>query len=152
MIELNCVKCGSTFSTYPSRVKAGRGKYCGRACSDSVTLIRPDRLIGSATQFIKGTEPHNKQGWRFAKSRPNGRTYKLIYMPEHPNATKAGYVREHRLVMERVLGRLLKADEVVDHINRFDTLNNDPSNLRVMQKVEHDRANVKLNIHRRWYA
>jgi hypothetical protein len=73
-------------------------------------------------------------------------------MPEHPNATKSGYVREHRLVMEKELGRLLEADEVVDHISRFDTLNNSPSNLRVMKKVEHDRMNVALNIHRRWYA
>ena len=152
MIERNCVICGAVFSTYPSRVKAGRGKCCGRICSDSVTLIRPDRLIGSDTQFTKGTEPHNKKGWTFTKPRPDGRTYKLIYMPEHPNATKKGYVREHRLVMERVLGRLLESDEIVDHIDRFDTLNNDPSNLRVMKKVEHDRANVALNIHRRWYA
>lgn len=32
-----------------------------------------------------------------------------------------------------------------------DTLNNDISNLQIMDKKEHDRMNTRLNIHRRWY-
>jgi hypothetical protein len=70
-------------------------------------------------------------------------------MPDHPNATKSGHVREHRLVMEKELGRYLRKDELVDHIN-MGTLDNRPENLRVMLKVEHDRMNTPLNIHRRW--
>lgn len=58
--------------------------------------------------------------------------YVLIHMPEHPNADRHGYVREHRLVMERVLGRYLTKEEVVDHIDQEgDKSNNDPTNLRV---------------------
>lgn len=94
--------------------------------------------------------PWNFRGYRFTKPRPGGRTYKLIYMPNHPFATKSGHVREHRLVMEKVLGRYLRRDEVVDHINRFETLNNHPSNLRVMLKRDHDRMNVGLNLHPGW--
>lgn len=56
--------------------------------------------------------------------------YVLVYKPEHPQARKAGYVLEHRLVAESVLGRLLEPGEVVHHRDR-NKQNNDPSNLEV---------------------
>lgn len=56
--------------------------------------------------------------------------YVLLKSPDHPHRTKAGYVREHRLVMETVLGRFLEPGEVVDHIDG-DPQNNSPENLRV---------------------
>ena len=83
-------------------------------------------------------------------ARGNSGLYKLIHIPEHPYATKAGYVREHRLVMERHLGRYLKPDEIVHHKDS-NTLNNDISNLEVLNKRDHDKMNVSLNIHRRWH-
>jgi hypothetical protein len=48
----------------------------------------------------------------------------------HPHRTKAGYVRQHRLVMEQKLGRHLTTQEVVDHVNG-DTSDNRPENLRL---------------------
>jgi len=56
--------------------------------------------------------------------------YVLVKSPDHPNKTAAGYVREHRLVMETVLGRYLTREEVVDHIDGC-TSNNAPENLRL---------------------
>lgn len=32
MVTVRCQKCGDEFETYPSRVKAGRSKYCSRKC------------------------------------------------------------------------------------------------------------------------
>lgn len=58
--------------------------------------------------------------------------YVLIYLPEHPNANNAGYFREHRLVMEQKLGRLLLASEVVHHKDD-DRANNHPDNLEVFR-------------------
>lgn len=55
--------------------------------------------------------------------------YILQHSPDHPHAVN-GYVRQHRLVMEKVLGRYLTAEEVVDHKNR-DTSDNDPGNLEL---------------------
>jgi HNH endonuclease len=56
--------------------------------------------------------------------------YILEHRPDHPQATTGGYVRQHRLVMEKVLGRYLTPEEVVDHKNR-DTSDNDPGNLEL---------------------
>lgn len=90
-----------------------------------------------------------------AKARPEknyfwngGRTvdrdgYVLVRATTHPYATRNGYVREHRLVVEQQLGRYLLPAEVVDHIdgNRG---NNDPSNLRVFpDNAAHLAATLK---------
>lgn len=65
------------------------------------------------------------------------RGYIRVLAPEHPAADPTtGYVLEHRLVAERMLGRLLLPTEVVHHRDG-DKSNNDPANLEVMTNPDH---------------
>lgn len=61
-------------------------------------------------------------------------TYALV--PDHPHATKNGYVLLHRVIMENKLGRLLQPDEVVHHIDH-NKKNNSIDNLQVLTNKEH---------------
>lgn len=54
--------------------------------------------------------------------------YILVLTLEHPFANAKGRVYEHRLVMEKKLGRYLKPEEIVHHIDRRKK-NNVPENL-----------------------
>lgn len=56
--------------------------------------------------------------------------YWYIHRPSHPHATGNGYVAEHRLLMEGVLGRTLLPGEVVHHKDG-NPRNNDPANLEL---------------------
>lgn len=62
--------------------------------------------------------------------------YKMIMAKSHPFADSKGYVREHRLVMEKKIGRYLTSGEIVHHKDE-NKLNNNPDNLEVMSKAEH---------------
>jgi hypothetical protein len=69
--------------------------------------------------------------------------YILLYMPEHPDARKSGYILEHRYVMEQAIGRRLTEIEVVHHING-DTQDNRIENLELFQSnAEHLAETLK---------
>ena len=107
-----CVECQST---YLSVAKTTR--FCTRVCA-ARWLAKHRRTTTGRCLTPKG--------------------YVLIYQPTHPHATKAGYVMEHRLVMERIVGRYLTPNEVVHHRNGQKGDNSD-SNLELMEKRTHDR-------------
>lgn len=110
-----CLNCNKEFITDACEIKRGGGKYCSRKC----------HLIYS--QKEKGF--NNKGGQMQHKG------YVLIWSPEHPNNLK-GYVPQHRLVMEKYLGRLLNTTELIHHINGNKSDNN-LENLELISPSNH---------------
>lgn len=80
---------------------------------------RPGILAGDANHAWRGGRRQRVDG------------YWLVLTPD-------GERLEHRVVMERKLGRPLRDDEIVHHVDE-DKSNNDPENLEVMSQSDHAR-------------
>lgn len=76
----------------------------------------------------------NNRGWKGGKYKNHGYIYVLC--PKHPYCTLRGYVREHHLIMEKKIGRFLKKEEIVHHINEIRD-DNRIENLKLFKKGEH---------------
>jgi hypothetical protein len=90
---------------------------------------KPTWNFGMAGSYQKWTKRGTEApGYKGGISEKGHRGYRKILCPDHPNADASGYVLEHRLVCERLLGRYLTEEEIVHHRDS-NPLNNDPSNL-----------------------
>ncbi|MEH7523693.1 HNH endonuclease [Bacillus sp. JJ1503] len=80
------------------------------------------------------------------KTEING--YIIVYKPDHPSCFKngsfKGYIYEHILVAELMLGRQLEQDEVVHHLN-FNRQDNRKKNLLVLLKGLHTKIHNWIN-------
>ncbi len=64
--------------------------------------------------------------------------YLYATVRNHPKSNNNGYVLHHRIVAENKIGRLLKDNEIVHHIDGNKS-NNCSENLQVMIDVDHNR-------------
>lgn len=104
-----CDRCNEVgFVIQPPRKFAA---YCGNKCANIVTAT----LAGfNSHKWVKrGTESHMWRGGRGATDKG----YMAAYAPGHPAAKSSGRVLEHRLVMEKHIGRYLASYESVHHKN-----------------------------------
>ena len=89
-------------------------------------------------QFLKGKRHVQWKGGRVKTV--SG--YIWIHCPNHPRSNH-GYVYEHRLVMEKYLGRYLKNSEIVHHVNHVRN-DNRIENLTVLSKHKHHAIHIKI--------
>ena len=150
VLPRNCAECGTEFKP---RDNLHTGRYCSRKCVSKARGLKPTPCEWCQTMFQPVKDGARRFCSRSCAAKWTGKNrmsskgyvmtakgYKLIYMPEHPNA-KRGYIQEHRYVMEQKVGRLLTPEEVVHHMNHVKT-DNRPENLQLMMKRDHDKLNL----------
>lgn len=150
-----CETCGAPVYANASQRAKGQGRFCSRNCHNiGQTKAKPRtcRVCGGEMRRPPSQE-HITVCSRLCEAngrirRPldrihNGRPAKLdnygyvmLWEPDHPNKTLKGWQYEHRLVVEKALGRYLTTQEQVDHINGIKN-DNRPENLQVLTIHEH---------------
>lgn len=127
MISVKCIKCGKIrfFSCRAEEKRRNKTGLC-------------------KTCFLKSlleTQPGEHHSWKGGKTIRDG--YVFIRNTKHPFCNNVGYVREHRLVMENKLGRLLKPNEIVHHINGIRDDNRIENLVLVSSQLQHMHLHPK---------
>ena len=122
-MSYQCIDCGTKRSSHNKN--AVRCRVCRNKYLKTISLKR-----------------ENSNAWKGGKNKTKF-GYVRIHMPWHPNSSN-GYVTEHRLVMEKHLGRYLKKSETVHHKNGVKDDNN-IDNLELLTPSKHALIHSKTN-------
>lgn len=126
MIKI-CPSCKGEFRTHRS-VR----KFCSCRCYGVASRGR---------KVLSDRSGRHNPNWKGGRRIDKG-GYIMVYRPTHPFCTSDGYVREHRLVMEKKLRRYLNTEEVVHHLNKNPS-DNRLKNLRLLSRIEHNFHHLK---------
>lgn len=98
-------------NTFWKKVKHYSGEkhyWYGKHHSEETKIKMSNAQTGEKNPQWKGGRRYNIRG------------YILIKKPNHPFCDKNGYIREHRLVIEKQIGRHLKLSEKSHHLGERD--------------------------------
>lgn len=110
-----CIVCGLTFTQ--TRSPSTARKTCSKKCTSTALAanMRERWAAGILTPTKRDNRGAKNPRWKGGISLTDS-GYVMVWRPDHPHA-RHGKVREHRLVMEAHLGRILLPTEVVHHRN-----------------------------------
>ena len=112
--------------------------------------FQKDNIVWKKRKFttkVKEKMSKARQGKYIGPNHPNWKGgkfkrfdgYIYIWQPSHPYCGIRGYMMEHRLIMEQMIGRYLKPTEIVHHINGI-LDDNRPENLKLFaNNSEHSK-------------
>jgi uncharacterized protein (DUF1330 family) len=103
--------------------------------------VKIDRatLKDLATKYHTEAERLEKEIWQLAGGRFLDKDgYVMILSVDHPNKNGRGYVQEHRLVIEKKIGRYLNKEESVHHKNK-NKQDNSLENLMLFKNISAHR-------------
>ena len=115
--------------------KGGKSGYVCDRCGD--------KFYRYASEMNRKNRPKNKNIYCSRKCRAkgyyiDGDGYIYVSAKNHPNRNNIGYVRLHRLIVEKHIGRYLDKNEIVHHKDENKT-NNHINNLEITTFSEHSK-------------
>lgn len=105
----------------------GKTAWCKGLKLGPLTIEHKKKIQIRLKKFYFNRPPNKHHSWKCGKI-TSVKGYIKIHQSNHPHCDCRGYVSEHRLIMEKHLGRLLCPKEEVHHID-WDKSNNGLSNL-----------------------
>ena len=129
-IRVLCNECEKIQYKFPCYVKDRTHNFCCRKCKH--------------TYDSKNLNGKNNPSWKGGRIKVIG-GYIRVSAPKHPNCDSMGYVLEHRLLIEKKIGRYLTSKEIIHHING-NTSDNKIENLQIVTRAEHNRIHKELNL------
>ncbi|SRR6266436_4573057 len=123
---LNCPICKKSFYRKPYYIIQTKRPTCSYKCAYKYQ-----------SQWQRG---ENHPNWKGFFKHGKGYIGKLAH--GNPMSDSQGRILEHRLIVSKIIGRPLKNNEHVHHINH-NKLDNRPENLQVMSPLEHAKLHAK---------
>jgi hypothetical protein len=129
-MKSKCHNCRLIINRKPSYLKKVLQPACSRLCANAIK-----------SAWLKENQFRDKNpAWKGGIRQRNG--YIQLLQPSHPFCDNKGYVFEHRLIVEKKIGRYLNPKEIVHHKNGIKT-DNRPSNLEIMKQSAHMSMHIK---------
>lgn len=136
-MKVQCSYCKRFFECKKNRIKKTKNICCSKICAN---YILSNERKGDKNPFWKGGKQKTSAG------------YINIINHFHKNKTSKNLVKEHVLVVEDNIGRLLRKNEIIHHINKKKDDNKIQNLLLLKNQKEHRRIHEGwFKIKNKWY-